>query len=322
MFPGGHVAILLVERYLEFAGQPANRFRVLDRGELGGLERGRPWGTMFDAGSPSDPLLQPRALGEGVFRAEHRAGRSVIAAMRHQGSAKIMVPRTAGDAFEAVLVNTAGGLTGGDRFRWLLEAGSHVDLTVTTQAAERAYRAPAGMAAEARTELRLGPGATLHWLPQETILFDRSALDRRLEVEMADDAVLLASEAVLFGRLSMGEHLRAFRFADRWRIRRGGRLIYADALRFADASPLSEPACLNGNAAMASIVMTAPDAADRLEGARTLLEAEPAVEAGASAFDGLLAVRMVAPDGYRLRPALVRLLTHLRRRPLPRVWIL
>lgn len=220
-----------------------------------------------------------------------------------------------------MLINTAGGVTGGDRFRWTLEAEARADLVVTTQAAERAYQSQPGLRAEVETRLALEEGATLHWLPQETIPFDRSALVRRLEIDMAENASLIAVESVIFGRRAMCRgRLTALGFADHWRIRRGGRLIYADAIRLRDADALADPACLGGAGAMVSVVMAAPNATDRIDGARTRLADEPGVEAGASAFDGLLVMRLLAEDGYRLRPALARLLAHLGGRPPPRVW--
>lgn len=276
---------------------------------------------MFDAGLPSEPGLQPRALGAAAVSVERRGGLSTLGHLRQQGSAKILLPGRPGEALEAVLLNTAGGVTGGDRFCWHGRAGPGARLTLTTQAAERAYKANPAELARVETRLEIAAGARIDWLPQETILFDRAALARRIEVEMAPDATLLLAECVLFGRRAMGERVRSCRFSDQWRIRRGGRLARADAVRvWGDARGLDGPAALGGNAAMASVLMIAPGVADRLRPVRDLLAEADGVEAGASAFDGCLVVRMVAADGYRLRPALIRLLTRLCGRPLPRVW--
>ena len=171
------------------------------------------------------------------------------------------------------------------------------------------------------TTIRLEAGATLDWLPQETILFDGGALDRSLTVDMAADSRFLAVESLVFGRRARGEAVAAGYLFDRWRIRRAGRLVYAEGLRFdgAMAETLDSPAVGAGAAATASLIMAAPDAETRLDAVRDILDSDNTVEAGASAFDGLLAVRMVSADAFALRRRLVEVLEMLRG-PLPRVW--
>ena len=84
-------------------------------------------------------------------------------------------------------------------------------------------------------KLKVGAGGTLAWLPQETILFDQVRLRRSIEVDLAPDASLLLAEGVVFGRSAMGETLAQGRFFDRWRVRRGGALVFAESLRLEDA---------------------------------------------------------------------------------------
>ncbi len=170
---------------------------------------------------------------------------------------------------EAVLINTSGGVTGGDRLQWRLEAGAGAALVVTTQAAERVYRSTGG---EARIETRLvaGPGATLEWLPQETILFDAGRLDRRLEVDLAADASVTLLESIVLGRAAMGEQVMSGALSDQWRIRRGGRLVHAEALRAEGdlARAAAGAATLAGGRAFATLVHLAPGAEARLDAAR------------------------------------------------------
>ena len=274
---------------------------------------------MFDAGSRSE-ALQPRARGRVEVAVARRRGASRLARLGAAGSARCLVPRVPGRV-EAVLVNTAGGITGGDRFDWRAEAQENAALTVTTQAAERIYRAEAGQIAWVRTRLTLGPGASLAWLPQETILFDRGALERRLEVEMAPDARLTALEPLVLGRAAMGETVRAAHLVDHWRIRRDGRLVYADTLRL--SGPVAEItarlATWGGHRAGASLLHVAPDAGDRVDAVRASLADHTAVEGGASAWDGMLAIRLLAPDGHTLRRAILALLPRLGAVP-PRPW--
>jgi urease accessory protein len=245
-------------------------------------------------------------------------GRSRLSGLRQRGSAKCLLPRVVAEP-EAVYLNTAGGITGGDRFDYAAEAGAGARLTCTTQAAERVYRARPGSVGRLASRLRLGAGARLDWLPQETILFDGGALERALEVEMAEDATLLAVEPLVLGRERMGETVREGHFLDRWRIRRAGRLVFADTLRL--TGPVAEiaarPGLWGANRAAASLLLVAPGAEERLAAARAALPPE----GGASAWEGMLAARLLAPDGRALRRALVRLLTVFRPE-MPRVWSL
>ncbi|MEM8791470.1 MAG: urease accessory protein UreD [Pseudomonadota bacterium] len=276
---------------------------------------------VFETAASSPTPAQPRAEGLGRISTRLQDGQSRLEGLRQQGSAKILLPNTPGIGIEAVCLNTAGGITGGDRFAWTAEAGRASTLSLTTQTAERAYRAQPGQTGRIETTLTLAPGARIDWLPQETILFDGSSLSRRLEVDMAEDAHLLAVESVVLGRTAMGERLTDIRFSDQWRIRRAGRLIYADALRL--DGPAAEitraPALLDGHTAFASAVLIAPEAEALLT---PLLENLPATAGASLIRDGVLALRMVAPDSHSLRRHLIPALTLLRGAPLPKVWTL
>jgi urease accessory protein len=248
-------------------------------------------------------------------------GRDRLATFFQSGAAKMRLPRVApGEPLEAVLLNTAGGITGGDRLRYEVEVGAGARATVTGQAAERIYRRSHGVA-EVENHLSVASGASLAWLPQETILFDRSALSRRLDADVAVDSTLLAAESFVLGRAAMDETVRTAQVSDSWRIWRGGRLIFADAVRL-EGDPtaiLAGPATGRGARAFATLLLVAPDAAARLEAARAAL-AEAIGEAGASAWNGMLVARLVAPSGQALRHDLIRLIETLRGAAMPRVW--
>ncbi|WP_112315412.1 urease accessory protein UreD [Rhodovulum viride] len=274
------------------------------------------------ASSPCAPS-QPRAQGEVRLSSKPGPRGSVLAGLRQSGAFKAVFPRAAplpgGTPLDAVLVNTAGGITGGDRFCCTLEAGAGSHLRVTTQAAERAYRAQPGETGQVANRLRVAPGARLDWLPQETILFEGCRLDRSLVVDLAPGARLLLVEPLVFGRAAMGETLRAARFRDRIEIRRGGVPLYLDALRFEGdvAAQLARPAVAAGAGALASLVLVAPEAAAHLAPIRTLLPAT----GGASLLAGdVLALRLLAPDSYHLRKVLIPVLTRLTE-ALPRSWM-
>ena len=73
--------------------------------------------------------------------------------------------------------------------------------------------------------------ASLHWLPQETILFDGAGFVRQLDVQMVEDSSFLASEMMVFGRTAMQETVRQGSVRDQWRIWCDGKLIHAEAFR-------------------------------------------------------------------------------------------
>lgn len=269
------------------------------------------------------PLQRARGRADVAFGL--RRGASRLERLFQQGCAKALRPRGGGGAApEVVLVNTSGGIAGGDRLEWRLEAGAGAALLASTQAAERVYRST-GDAARVETRLALGPGATLEWLPQETILFDGARLDRRLDVEMAADARLTLLETVVLGRAAMGETVVRARFTDQWRLRRAGDLVHAEALRLeGELARAQGPAALAGARAFATLIHAAPGAETRLDSARALLaELAPGpVAAGGTARDGLLILRFLAPDNAPLRALLARFLLSFRAGPVPRVWSL
>jgi urease accessory protein len=261
------------------------------------------------------------------LRHQRVAGRAAVSfgtgarleGLAQAGSAKAMMPRMHGRAPEVVFLNTAGGLTGGDRLDYAVDlAGGHV--VATTQTAERAYRSNGGIASVG-TRLTLGPGATLHWLPQELILFDGAALDRRIEVEMAEDATLILLETLVLGRAAMGETVRTLRLRDHRKVTRGGRPEMIEAVRLEDEDlARAGPAGLDGAIAVASLSLISPDAADRLTPLRAALPADGPVRAAASAWNARLTARFLSADAYALRRAVAGAVTALTRLPLPRVW--
>ncbi len=267
--------------------------------------------------------MHQRALGELRLSWKRRGPITALEDLRQEGCLKARFPRAAGRA-EATTLNTGGGVAGGDRLATALTLRAGASVTVASQAAERFYRAlPDDSASHVRTTIRLAADAALEWLPQEGIVFDGAALDRRLDVEMAGNARFLGVEALVFGRTAMGERVRTVRLSDTIRIRRDGRLLLHDAIRLHGecAAALDRPAIGGGCAALATLVLVAPDAPGRLDAVRAAMEAMSA-QAGASAWDGMLVVRLLARDGADLRVAVIAALSSLRDgRTLPRTWL-
>ena len=276
---------------------------------------------MYDAASLSEPNLQ-RATGELAVSARVRDGVTALDGLRQAGCLKARFPRRLRpDWMDVVMLNTSGGIAGGDRLDNRFGVGTGARVTIAAQAAERFYRALPGSApSTVRTRIEIGSGAAAEWLPQETILFDRCALDRKLEIDLAADAWFLGLESLVFGRAAMGERVARGSVCDLIRVRHDGRLKLHDAVRLEGEieAVLRGKAVANGARALATLVHVAPEAESRLDAVRAVLPDE----AGASAWEGMLIVRLLAVTGAALRASVVAVLDVLRGgRPLPRVWL-
>src|SRR3954470_11141482 len=171
-----------------------------------------------------------RAIGAVKFDVALVDGATRRRKLHESGSLRVRFPSPEGQGLSAVFVNTAGGIAGGDRFEVDIAGGEGSRLTVTTAAAEKIYRSH-GPAAQIDIVLKAAAGAHLAWLPQETILFDQARISRRIDIDLAETASLLLCEIVVFGRAAMGEKMLSGSFVDRWRLRRGGRLVFAETVR-------------------------------------------------------------------------------------------
>ena len=270
----------------------------------------------------SEPPRFQRIQATGRVSAVFRDGRTRLERLYQEGAAKIRLPRLPGTPLEAVLINTGGGLTGGDRLEWNVEAGPGATVIATTQACEKVYRSSGG---EARVtcNLKVGEGGFLAWIPQETILFDQSALTRRLEIDLAPGARALIVESAIFGRTAMGERVVRARFRDHWRLRVGGRLIHAENLAFDGAVDdiLRERAGGNGAIAMATVLLIGEGAIEMLPSAQALLGPQDGVSAWSVGGSGKLLARLLARDGHALRQGLIPLMRLLNGEAgLPKIW--
>jgi urease accessory protein len=272
------------------------------------------------SGEPVDPGKQQRARAEARAVFARAGGRTEPRSLFETGGLRWRFPRSTSPC-EAVLVNTGGGVAGGDSYSIALDVEDGAVVEATTTAAEKIYRSE-GPPARIATALTLGPGARLVWLPQETILFDHARLDRTLTIDIAADADLIVVETLVFGRLAMGEtHIDAS-LRDSWRLTRAGRLVFADATRLDPAgATLDRPACGAGARAVSTFLAAAPDIETRLPELREALDTRAAeVEAGASAFDGLIVCRLLSASPSRLRETAIAAILALSGRKPPRLW--
>lgn len=263
----------------------------------------------------------PRARGAVHIGTKMRDGASVIGDLRQAGSSKLVFPRARGTALDGVIVNTAGGITGGDKFSVEAEVRAGTSLCLTTQAAERAYRAQPGEVGQLTSHVTVQKGATLHWLPQELILFQGAQLRRRLRIDLATDARVLMCEPLVFGRTAMGETVTQASLDDRIDITQEGRPLFTDALHLRGdiAAHLARPTVASGAVAIACLLYVAPDAETHLAPLRATL----GPTAGVSLLrPDTLVLRALGRDSFALRKTLIPVLTRLSGGPLPRPWMI
>jgi len=248
---------------------------------------------------------------EGITRRRH---------LHESGSLRVRFPSPEAEGLSAVFVNTAGGVAGGDRFDIEIATGEGSRLAVTTAAAEKVYRA-AGPPSQLNIALKLAAGSHLAWLPQETILFDRAQVSRRIDIDLAQSASLLLCEIVVFGRSAMGERMLSGQFVDRWRLRRGGRLVFAETVRLDGdiGEKLRQPAIAKGGVAVGTALMVPGDEAlvERIRG----LSESFGGEVGISCWNGFAMARFCAQDAAKLRTDMMAVLGCASGAALPRLWL-
>ena len=261
-----------------------------------------------------------RAQGSVIFDVHQVEGLTRRRHLHESGSLRVRFPSPEADGLSAVFVNTAGGVAGGDRFGIEIAVGEGSRLAVTTAAAEKIYRAE-GPAAQLDISLKAAAGAHIAWLPQETILFDRARVSRQIDIDLADSASLLLCEIVVFGRTAMGERMRQGEFVDRWRLRRGGRLVFAENVRLDGdiGEKLGKAAVARGGVAVGTALIVPGDEAlvERIRELTTSFGGE----VGISSWNGFAMARFCAQDAGKLRADMMAVLGRASGQALPRLWL-
>lgn len=299
-----------------------------------------PSGGAFPPGADAGPAVQAdstpaplqRARGEAAVSFKRRGPASVLDQVHQSGCCKLRFPKALdGGQPEAVFINTSGGLTDGDEISLKATWASGTSASITTQAAERIYKSR-GNPAKVANRLSVGADATALWLPQETILFDGGRLERRLETDLATGSKLIACESIIFGRTAMGETVSGGSLLDAWRIRREGKLVFADGLALAGdmQATLDRRAVAGGARALATVVVIAEEAERMVDPVRKVL-AGGHCRAGCSCMGEVLVVRILGATGAEMRESLTCVLRRLLEQVaeneestarLPRVWAL
>lgn len=260
------------------------------------------------AGATSDKHLQ-RAEGTCRIVLGGCEKNTRIVDVYQKSPTRVLFPQTAdGRAREAVLVNTSGGVAGGDRLQSTVTALNEAAIAITTQAAEKIYGA-IDEPAHITTKLIACDGAKLAWLPQETIVFNRARVHRETQIEVEPGTQLLALEWIVLGRAAHGEKVLAGSISDSFRVRKSGRLVWADTFLVAEDSfsHLSRKALLSDSTAIATLIYFGPNLEAALQVIRDA-SSSPLFRCGATLVSGLLVARLAANGSFELKTALRDLL--------------
>jgi urease accessory protein len=280
---------------------------------------------MYAAISRSEPPIKLQRLNGGA-KVSFAGPDSRLKDLYQSNPCRVLLPRRSNGRVEAVLLNTAGGITDGDRLHYAVSAENGAVVTATTQASEKVYRSRGGDS-QVGCQLNVSGYGFLEWLPQETILFDGAAMARKTDIAIDEGSKLIALDWLVLGRLASGEHLTNAAVHDRWRVRRDGQLIWADDFRLrGNIEDLRQrPSLLDGARAMATLIYVAADAPGYLEPVRGLLK-RTSCRAGVSMRPGLLICRFLSHEPMALRRDVENFLLAFRSAlrndacPLPRVW--
>jgi len=260
-----------------------------------------------------------RASGESRVAFAVRDGATRLTDLYQRDPCRVLFPDPEpGDPPQAVLVTTSGGIAGGDVLRMAVEVGPGGHAVVATQAAEKIYRA--SLSSDPCTidvALGVGQGATLDWLPQETIVFEGSRLKRHTLAEVDAGGSLLACEMVVLGRAASGERFTNGLLLDAWSVRRTGKLAWTDTLRVEGETPLG--AGFGTANALATVIGVWDQPQPFFEKARALLESADKVRAGVTLVNGVMVARLLG-EATEVRAATIGFLTAFRGQRLPRVW--
>ncbi|MBB3331107.1 urease accessory protein [Halomonas campaniensis] len=190
-------------------------------------------GHRFDAGRRWESSLD---LG---FASRHAVTRLVHA--RHQGPLRVQrpfYPEGPQGTCHLYLLHPPGGLVSGDALSIDVGVESGARALLTTPAANKLYRADShGVAWRQQAHLRVEEGATLEWLPQETIAFDGARGEQRTTIELAGSARCLGWEVMALGRPASRLPYASGRIEQCFRLTRDGKPLWLERQPLDPAHP-------------------------------------------------------------------------------------
>ncbi|WP_263140974.1 urease accessory protein UreD [Pseudomonas alcaligenes] len=278
----------------------------------------------LDANAPFHPAWHAEL--ELAYARVGAATRPVM--RRHQGPLRVqkhLYPEGP-EVCQHIVVHPPGGIAGGDTLDLDIRLGPQAWAQLTSPGAAKWYRA--GASARQRLNLRVEAGATLEWLPQETIVFSGARAELETRIDLATDARLFYWDMVALGRPACGERFAAGHFQAQLDIRRDGRLLWHERQRLeGDDGLLDSPIGLAGQPVFATLLVSGEIDAELLDRCRAQAGLFPGrLRGDLSQLPGLLVARCLAREALHARAWLIELWRLLRPALLgraalaPRIW--
>jgi urease accessory protein len=266
---------------------------------------------MADATRPGSPMTAAlpiqrftpswEARLELGYACQDGATRPVL--RRHHGPLRVQKHLYAEgpEVCQHIIVHPPGGLAGGDRLQIEAEVGSDAWAQLTSPGAAKWYRAD--RPASQHLKLKVEAGATLEWLPQETILYCGTQADLQAQIELQGDARLYYWDMVAVGRPASGEAFASGHLQTRLEIRRDGRLLWHERQRVSGGDPLLQsPIGLGGHSLFATFIVTGEIDVELLARCRELTGP---VRANLTQLPGLVLGRCLAHEAMQARAWLI-----------------
>ena len=247
-------------------------------------------------------------------------GTGTIEEYKNSGASKGLFPNRQ-KGLECILINTGGGLTGGDRISFFIDSKEQAEVIISTQGFERIYKTNNNSKAIIQTNLNVLDQALLYWVPQETLLYNNGQLERQINVNLSKNAQALILEGMIYGRIAMGELSITGSVSDTIKIQVENKTVFQDRSQLSGqiGAQLDRPAVANGARATALLVYKSKDAPR----ASDVINRYQNHSSGVTLFKNDLCVaRFLAQDGYALRKMLLPILQNITKQRLPKPWLL
>lgn len=266
-------------------------------------------------------------------RDENKTQRTVMAERSHFGPLRILKPLypEGEDICHGVIVHPPGGIVAGDSLSIDVDVKTSASALITTPGAQKWYRS-GGKSASAETRLRVAAGASLEWLPQETMVFDGAFARQTLEIQLSANARFFGWEMLCLGRTTRGERFNEGQFRQRMELVREescAPLWRESMLLDGDDALLRSPLGMGGHPVLGTAWLVYPcDAHDGVALLGEVREAlgEQAAAAASSPEPGLIVVKVLGDAPETVRNLLIAVWRKMRKQiigreaVLPRIW--
>lgn len=276
----------------------------------------------------TEPVSSPwqAALALGF---ERRGDSTILARREHRGPLRVqkaLYPEGPG-VCHAIVLHPPAGIAGGDQLDIRIEAAAASHALLTTPGAGKWYRS-SGAQSSQHVHLKVGAGAKVEWLPQESIVFSGAQATMRTAIELEAGARFIGVETLCFGRRASGERFERGRLRLATDIRSEGRLLWRERGVIAGGSPLLDsPIGLAGFSVCSTVLVAGGEIdADTLRACRAVAAQEPGARCGVSALPQLFVGRYLGHSTEAAREWFVALWQHLRPTIIgceaiaPRIW--